>query len=111
MYRPERSPSNPNVLSQVPLLKHVILCLFLCDYVITLIVFYKQGKNLFQPRLCLILNNRPYCYKTIDLFTAGKLVGKNVQLTFGENINSGMLQKLYWIYIFWNLKPISYILK
>ena len=43
--------------------------------------------------------------------TAGKLVGKNVQLNFGENINSGMLQKLYWIYIFWNLQPIRYTLK
>ena len=35
--------------------------------------------------------------------TAGKLVGKNEQLNFGENINSGMLQKLFWIYILWNL--------
>ena len=44
---------------------------FLCGneiaIIVTLIFFYKQGKNLFQPRLCLILNNRPYCYKTIDL--------------------------------------------
>ena len=29
----------------------------------TLIFFYKQGKNLFQPRLCLILNNRPIVIK------------------------------------------------
>ena len=43
--------------------------------------------------------------------TAGKLVGKNAQLNFGENINSGMLKKLYGIYIFWNLQPISYTLK
>ena len=43
--------------------------------------------------------------------TAGKLVRKNVQLNFCENINSGILQKLIWIYIFWNLRPISYILK
>ena len=34
-----------------------------------------------------------------------------MQLNFSENINSGMLQKLYWIYIFWNLQPISYTLK
>ena len=47
----------------------------------------------------------------IDNNTAGKLVGKNVQLNFGENINSGMLQKLHWIYIFWNLQAISYTLK
>ena len=46
-----------------------------------------------------------------ELFTAGKLVGKNVQLNFGENINSGILQKLYWIYFFWNLQSISYTLK
>ena len=41
--------------------------------------FYKQGKNLFQPRLCLILNNRPYCYKTIDL------------LFFSEHLSLDML--------------------
>ena len=46
-----------------------------------------------------------------DCCTVGKLVGTNEQLNFGENINSGMLQKLYWIYIFWNLQPISYTLK
>ena len=45
------------------------------------------------------------------IFTAGKLEVENVQLTFGENINSGMLQKLYWIYIFWDPQPISYTLK
>ena len=49
------------------------------------------------------------CSKSLS--TAGKLVGKNVQLNFGENINSGMLQKLYWIYILWNLQPIGYTLK
>ena len=43
--------------------------------------------------------------------TLGILVGKNVQLNFSENINSGMLQKLYWIYMFWNLQHISYTLK
>ena len=50
-----------------------------------------------------------FCVRTAN--TAGKLVCKNAQLNFGENINSGMLQKIYWIYIFWNLQPISDTLK
>ena len=57
------------------------------------------------------LSREKLSFVPFHLFTACKLVGKNVQLNFGENINSGMLQKLYWIYIFWNLQPISYTLK
>ena len=62
----------------------VFVCFFVCMY-----VCHHLGRNYFFLFLLLKL-----------LFTAGKLVGKNVQLNFGENINSGMMKKLYWILFF-----------
>ena len=80
-----------------------------------LLLIGEEGKfiwSLFLPlsALCAI-SSTPLSFSKRNGPTAGKLVDKNAQLNFGENINSGMLQKLCWIYIFWNLQPIRYTLK
>ena len=76
-----------------------------------LYIFSQCTKMLPCPFLSLTANSHIDWSNTLIYSRACKLVGKNVQLNFGENINSGVLQKLYLIYIFWNLNPISYTLK
>ena len=74
---------------------------------------YAKSKNIFQSAkkfYTILTQIKKFGNKNFAI-TAGKLVGKNAQLNFGENINSSMLQKLYWIYIFWNLQPIRNTLK
>ena len=44
--------------------------------------FNKHQVNLAQPQICLNLNNRPYCYKTIDLLFFSQHPSLNMLMAF-----------------------------
>ena len=43
---------------------------------------YKHQVNSAQPQICLNLNNRPYCYKTIDLLFFSQHPSLNMLIAF-----------------------------
>ena len=44
--------------------------------------FYKHQVNSAQPQICLNVNNRPYCYKTIDLLFYSQYPSLNMLTAF-----------------------------
>ena len=51
-------------------------------FLMATLFFYKHQVNSAQPQICLNVNNRPYCYKTIDLLFYSQYPSLNMLIAF-----------------------------